>query len=86
MTLIEAEAYGVPVLFCDPDMQEIVPKGSFIISKDETAESIASAISDLLIHPEQLEKMSKIMLTHRNEILISERIKQLEKIFDTIKS
>ena len=33
MTLVEAEASGVPVFICDPDMQEIVPEGSYILSK-----------------------------------------------------
>ena len=35
MTLIEAEAFGTPVFFCDPDMTEVVPKGSYIISENE---------------------------------------------------
>ncbi|MBR2709379.1 glycosyltransferase [Candidatus Saccharibacteria bacterium] len=83
MTLIEAEAHGVPVLFCDPDMQEIVPKGSFVMSKNETEEAIADALNDLLSHPERIEKMSQVMLRHRNEVLMSKRIKQLEKIFES---
>ncbi|MBR3352980.1 glycosyltransferase [Candidatus Saccharibacteria bacterium] len=81
MTLIEAEAYGVPVFFCDPDMQEIVPKGSFILSRSETPESMAESLNDLLARPGRIEKMSKVMLAHRDEILISKRIKELEKIF-----
>ena len=86
-TLIEAEAHGVPVFFCDPDMQEVVPKGSFVMSKSETSAAMTDALKCLLNHPERIEQMSKVMLAHREEILISHRIKLLEKYFsDIIKS
>lgn len=81
MTLIEAEAYGVPVFFCDPDMQEIVPKGSFMMSQNETPAKMAESLNDLICHPENIAKMSKVMLSHRDEVLVSKRIKQLERIF-----
>lgn len=81
MTLIEAEAFGVPVFFCDPDMKEIVPKGSFIISKNETSAAMSATLNDLLQHPEKIAQMSKIMLENRKDILISKRIKTLESIF-----
>ena len=84
MTLIEAEAYGTPVFFCDPDMQEVVPKDSFILSASESSEDMAKALNDLLKHPEKIEQMSKIMLEHRDEVLISRRIKILEKAFSDI--
>lgn len=84
MTLIEAEAYGTPVFFCDPDMQEVVPRGSFILSASENSEDMAKALNDLLAHPERIGQMSKIMLEHRDEVLISRRIKILEKAFSDI--
>lgn len=84
MTLIEAEAYGVPVLFCDPDMREVVPEGSYIQSADESSEKIADAINELFSHPEKISQMSKIMLAHRDEILISKRIQILENYFQAI--
>ena len=86
MTLIEAEAYGVPVFFCDPDMKEIVPNDSYILSQNEKSEAMANALNDLLAHPEKIAKMSQVMLDHREEILVSKRIDLLEKIFGIIKS
>ena len=80
MTLIEAEAYGVPVFFCDPDMKEVVPPGSYALSKSPSVADMAAALNDLLAHPERIRQMSEVMLAHRNEILISKRIKTLEKI------
>ena len=84
MTLIEAEAFGTPVFFCDPDMQEVVPKDSFVMSENETPEAMASALDDLINHPEKIRAMSEVMLKHRSEVLISERIKILEKLFNAI--
>ena len=84
MTLIEAEAYGVPVFFCDPDMEEIVPPGSYILSKDESPTEMAATLNNLLEQPEKIRKMSEIMLKHREEILISKRIKKLEALFNLI--
>ena len=83
MTLIEAEAAGVPVFFCDPDMREIVPKGSYIMSQNETPSAMAASLNDLLKNPDQIRQMSEIMLKHREEVLISKRIKILEKYMET---
>lgn len=85
MTLIEAEAYGIPVFFCDPDMKEIVPNGSYIFSKNETQKAMTEALNNLLAHPEKIAEMSAVMLKHRDEILVSKRIDSLEKIFGIIK-
>ena len=84
MTLIEAEAYGTPVFFCDPDMKEIIPPGSFVISKDETPATMATAINNILIHPEKIAQMSETMLAHRSEILMSRRIHLLLQIFRSL--
>ena len=83
-TLIEAEAHGVPVFFCDPDMKEIVPKGSFVFSQSPSPQDMAAALYDLLQHPDHIEQMSRVMLTHRSEVLISHRIKRLEQIFQEL--
>lgn len=84
MTLVEAEAAAVPAFICDPDMQEIIPKDSYILSAGPTPIQMAEALNNLLQHPEIIQQMSKIMLKNRNEVLISNRIKILEKYFSDI--
>ncbi|MBR2658960.1 glycosyltransferase [Candidatus Saccharibacteria bacterium] len=84
MTLIEAEAAGVPVFFCDKDLEEIVPKGSFVLSADESASEIAASLQNLLLNPDKIHSMSNAMLSHRKEVLTSNRIKILLKIFNDI--
>lgn len=80
MTLVEAEAAGVPVFFCDSDMKEVVPSGGYVLADGPAPAEMATALSDLLVHPERIEKMSAVMIKHREEVLISERIKKIEKV------
>ena len=82
MTLVEAEACGVPCLICDPDMREIIPDGGYILSKSESPTDMAKAITDLINHPDRIAKMSETMLKHRHEVLINTRIKLLLDLFD----
>ncbi len=84
MTLIEAEAYNTPVFICDPDMQEVVPSGSFVLSLDPSPKQMAVSLARLLNSPENIEKMSRIMQQHRPEILASARIQELERLFSDI--
>lgn len=84
LTLVEAEATCTPVFICDPDMKEIVPEGSYVISKTESPEDMVEALNDLLEHPDRIAKMSKTMAKNRGEVLISKRIKILEKILSGI--
>ena len=84
MTLIEAEAAGVPVFFCDPDMKEVVPRGSYILSSNETPVAMAESLNYLITHPENIYKMSKAMLGHREEVKISNRIQILLDVFNDI--
>lgn len=79
MTLIEAEATGLPVCFCDPEMLEVVPKESFVLAGGPEPEAIAIVLENM--PAEQIEKMSKNMLKHRAEVLQSQQIKRLLLIY-----
>lgn len=81
LTLLEAEATGLPVFFCDPDMKESVPEGGYIQADGPNPREMARALDRLAREPEQIEKMSKTMLNHRNEILQSTQIKKLIDVY-----
>lgn len=81
MTLIEAEACGVPAFFCDPDLKEVVPMGGYVLASGPEPEAMAAALNDLLAHPERIAKMSGMMVKNRKRVLISQRIKTLETLF-----
>ena len=86
MTLIEAESVGVPTLICDPDMKEILPAGSYVLSKNETSEKMAEALQDILDNPEKIQKMSEVLIEHRAEVAQSKQTEKLLKIYDELRS
>lgn len=75
MTLLEAEATGLPVFFCDPNMLEIVPSESYIIAGGP--EPVAMAIALDNFESAAIAKMSKQMLKHRAEVLQEAQIADL---------
>ncbi len=81
LTLLEAEATGMPVFFCDPDMRESVPSGGYVLSDDASPEAMADALDRLCRHPERVEKMSRLMLKNRNNVLQSTQIKKLLDVY-----
>ena len=81
LTLLEAEATGLPVFFCDPDMKESVPEGGYIKASGPSPREMARTLDKLAHEPEQIEKMSKVMLEHRHEILQSTQIEKLLEVY-----
>lgn len=84
MTLIEARAYGTPALICDPNLKEIIPTGGYLLTTDPSSTAIANSLNQIFQNPDLIHQMSTVMLKHRSEILISRRIKLLEKIFNML--
>lgn len=84
MTLIEAQSLGVPVFIADPDLTEIVPKNSYILSADPTPVAMADALNDIFAHPECIKSMSEAMLKHRDDIKISTSMDKFEQIIKKI--
>lgn len=81
LTLLEAEAVGLPVFFCDPDMKEVVPAAGALMSDGPSPEQMAKALDTLSANPERIKIMSKEMLKHRTEILQSTQIKKLLTVY-----
>lgn len=79
MTLLEAEAMGLPVFFCDPDMVEVVPAESYVLAGSPEAEAMKIALENL--PAEKIQKMSKKMLRERGKIFQATQVKDLEKIY-----
>ncbi len=79
MTLLEAQATGLPVFFCDPAMQEVVPNGSYIMSAGPSPEKMVRALEH--ISPAQIKIMSKTMLRCRKDVLAPGPIKKMEQLY-----
>ncbi len=81
MTLLEAEATGLPVFFCDPVMGEVVPQGSYVLAGGPEAAAMAITLENM--PAERVEEMSEVMLTHRKEVLQEVQIKKLIEAYKT---
>lgn len=79
MTLLEAEATGLPVFFCDPAMREVVPCDSYIMADGPSAVSMQLGLDNFAA--ESIAKMSKKMLAHRGEVLQSKHVKILLDVY-----
>lgn len=84
LTLLEAQVVGLPVIFCDPDMRQIVPENGAILTRDETVKSIVDALEELYAKPERIEKMSRAMLADRQKALQSTQTKKLIDIYQSL--
>ena len=74
MTLVEAQLQGLPVMFCDPDMAEVVPENGGILTKGPEARDFANALLEILEKPEKIEDMSVVMNISKAEVLMQKRI------------
>ena len=81
LTLLEAEATGLPVFFCDPDMKESVPEGGFVMADGPSSKQMARALDNIAKNPEMVEKMSRVMLENRKNILQSAQIEKLLAVY-----
>lgn len=79
MTLLEAEATGLPVFFCDPEMREVVPAGGFVLSSGISPEEMAASLDK--IPAAKIKEMSEVMLKHRVEVMQSEQMPALAKAY-----
>lgn len=79
MTLLEAEATGLPVFFCDPAMREVVPQGSFVLADSPEAEALQIALDNLDVA--EISKMSKKMLASRSEVMQEKQVKRLLDVY-----
>lgn len=65
MVLLEAIAAGLPVVYCDPDMTECMPRAGALLTKTPDAQDIAGAVKSLQEQPERIKEMSRVMIEAR---------------------
>lgn len=81
MTILEAQAMGLPVLIADPDLSEVAARGGFILAKDPSPQVMAEALKKILAQPELIEKMSKVMCKKRMDVAQSGQLKKLLVVY-----
>lgn len=86
MTLAEASVAGTPSFIVDPDLAETTPEGSYILAESPDPDEMATALKNLIAHPEKNAKMSEIALKNREKMQISQKITKLEDFFHNLTS
>lgn len=81
MVLIEAVAAGIPVVYCDPDLTECMPKGGGLLTDDKSVDAIEGALTQLQDNPAQLQKMYKVMFDNRSKIAQSYHSKKMVALY-----
>ena len=84
MTMLEALATGMPVIYCDPDMSEIVPAAGALLTSSPEVDGMAAGFEKLAADPGMIEKMSAVMLKHRKDALQSTQIAKLVKVYEEV--
>lgn len=77
MVLLEAIASGLPTIVTDPDLAELLPEGGHIVTDTPDAAGVATALRRLRDAPEELARMSRATIAHREEVTQSGRLEGL---------
>ncbi|MDO4241145.1 MAG: glycosyltransferase [Microbacteriaceae bacterium] len=79
MVMLEAVASGLPVMFCDPDLAEVVPDGAGFLSETPEAAGLAASLQALLDNPAEIARASAAAIAGRERVFSDCR--ELEKIY-----
>ncbi len=81
MTLLEAIAAGLPALYCDPDLGELLPAAGSVLAASAQPSSIAAAVTNLRAHPEAITAMSQAVSDYRDCVRQSHSIDALIELY-----
>lgn len=80
MVMLEAAASGLPVLYCDPDLSEVVPAGGGFLTDMPDAAGITALVARLLREPEAITAASAAMIRARPEV--AQRIDPVIEVYE----
>lgn len=83
IVLLEASIAGLPVIYCDPDLAESLPDGSGVLTEANTAESLATAITNLAASPEKLQRSLQLILAARDNYRQSLQTARMVELYVT---
>ncbi|WP_433633418.1 cytochrome P450 [Nocardia sp. CA-120079] len=81
MVLLEAVAVGLPIIYCDPDLDESVPAGGGIRTADPSPVAIADTIAELDTDRAALAEMRQILGKYGDSVRQSQHIGTVLEIY-----
>lgn len=86
MTILEAIACGLPVIYADPAMDENIPDRCGLRAKNNTPNAMAELLGYIFENPELIKTMSKAALKASPSVMQSTQIKKLLNLYQSISS
>jgi len=84
MVMLEAAASGLPVLFCDPDLGEVVPPGGGFLTGTPDAAGISALVAKIRREPHLITAASAAMIRGRAQI--EQRVDPIIAVYESAMS
>lgn len=81
LTILEAAACNLPVIYADPDMTEIVPNHGGLCAKSPAPRAMAELLLKIHHQPELIQKLSQNLAASEKTYLQSHQIEKLLKLY-----
>ena len=81
LTILEAAACNLPVIYADPDMSEIVPNHGGLCAKSPAPRAMAELLLKIHHQPELIQKLSQNLAASEKTYLQSHQIEKLLKLY-----
>lgn len=81
LTILEAAACNLPVIYADPDMSEIVPNHGGLCAKSPAPHAMAELLLEIYHQPEIIQKLSQNLAASEKTYLQSHQIEKLLKLY-----
>ena len=83
ITILEAIACGLPVIYADPAMDENIPDHCGLRAKNDTPNAMAELLDYIFENPELIKAMSKAALKASPSVMQSAQIKKLLNLYQS---
>lgn len=83
MTILEAIACGLPVIYADPAMDENIPNHCGLRTKNNTPNAMAELLDYIFENPELIQAMSRAALRASPSVMQSAQIKNLLNLYQS---
>ena len=81
LTILEAAACNLPVIYADPDMTEIVPNHGGLCAKSPAPRAMAELLLKIHRQPKLIQKLSQNLAANEKTYLQSHQIEKLLKLY-----
>ena len=81
LTILEAAACNLPIIYADPDMSEIIPNHGGLCAKSPTPRAMAELLLEIYHQPEIIQKLSQNLAASEKTYLQSHQIEKLLKLY-----